>query len=129
MTIISSTSPQCWNSSTVCSRLVRPAIGTNCLGMSRPMRAPTPPARMTATLRRRVPGGEGGFWSMAGPFIRCRGLVAGAGGASRVFGGGWDVDVGGLEPLPGFLGSDVGIHPGVLAHRDHCRNEGAVVDA
>ena len=38
-------------SARVCSRIVCPAILISCLGMSRPTRVPTPPARMTATLR------------------------------------------------------------------------------
>ena len=35
----------------VCSRIVCPAILISCLGISRPTRAPTPPARITATFR------------------------------------------------------------------------------
>src|SRR5215217_3020623 len=124
--MISSTSPDCWNRSTVCSRLVRPAMGTNCFGMSRPIRAPIPPARMTATLRRRVPEDEeeGGFWSMAGPFFETGGgLSTAGGGASRVLRSGWDADGSGLEPLLCLLCSDVGVHAGILAHRDHRRDE------
>ena len=40
--------------SMVCSMIGRPAILISCLGMSRPTRAPTPPASTTATVRRVV---------------------------------------------------------------------------
>src|SRR5690349_18933710 len=52
MTMISSTRGLLCSASMVCSMIGRPAILMSCFGMLSPTRLPTPPARMTATLRR-----------------------------------------------------------------------------
>ncbi len=56
---MSSISGASWNTSRVCSRIVLPATLSSCLGMFRPTRDPVPPARTTATVRRREDIGVG----------------------------------------------------------------------
>src|SRR5690606_5022942 len=51
ITRISSTPGARSNSSSVCSRIVFPAIFSSCLGVARPMRRPLPPASTTAMVR------------------------------------------------------------------------------